>query len=1010
VNVPQRLSDSRIDVRVPVHFTFNGRNYQGCKGDTLASALLANRVDVVARSWKYHRPRGVYGCGVEEPNAIVQLETGGFTVPNACATEVELYEGLVARSVNCWPSVEHDLMAVAGVFGRLLPVGFYYKTFMWPKRLWPLYEHYIRRASGFGTAADIPDAERYDKMNVHCDVLVAGGGPAGLSAALAAGRTGARVILADQQSEFGGGLLSLREMIGAGDWTASVPGVAASSASEWLRNVVVELSAMPDVRLLTRSTVFGYHDHNFLTINQRLTDHLPPSARRGFRERLWRVRAKQVILATGAIERPIVFGNNDRPGVMLTSAVSAFINRFGVKLGSRAVVFTNNDAAYRTALDLLHAGIAVAAIVDARASVNGEWVRRVRDKRVPVIENAVVVDVKGTKRVRAVEVMSLDDSGEKVSGVVRTIESDLLAVSGGFNPTVHLHAQSGGKPRFDETKACFVPGQAVQGECSVGACNGTSSASGCIAEGFAAGAVAAQRTGFASQAGSASLEAVADPVRRLWIVPSQQPIGRGPKQFIDMQNDVTASDIVLAAREGYHSIEHVKRYTAMGFGTDQGKLGNINGLAILAQALGNDIASTGTTTFRPNYTPVTFGAIAGLDLGDLFEPIRKTALHEWHAEHGAAFENVGQWKRPWYYPRPGESMQEAVNRECLAARNGVGIIDASTLGKIDVQGPDATVLLNWVYTNAWSKLGIGRARYGLMLDENGMVMDDGVTTRLGDDHFLMTTTTGGAARVTAWLERWLQTEWPHLKVYLTSVTDHWATMAVVGPKSRGVVQAVCSDIDFSPGSFPFMSCREGTVAGVPARVMRISFSGELAYEVNVSANAAHHVWEALMKVGEPHDITPYGTETMHVLRAEKGFIIVGQETDGSVTPLDLGMDWIIAKGKDFTGRRSLFRSDTAREDRKQLVGLLTEQPHEVLPEGGQIVEDAAPSRARRMQGHVTSSYFSACLHRSIALALVRNGRSRIGEIVQILVVDGRAMKAKIVKPVFVDPEGARQNV
>jgi sarcosine oxidase subunit alpha len=466
---------------------------------------------------------------------------------------------------------------------------------------------------------------------------------------------------------------------------------------------------------------------------------------------------------------------------------------------------------------------------------------------------------------------------------------------------------------------------------------------------------------------------------------------------------------LLAAREGYHSIEHMKRYTALSFGTDQGKLGNINGMAILAKALGNDIPGTGTTTFRPNYTPITFGAIAGPDLGDLFEPVRKTALHQWHEDRGALFENVGQWKRPWYYPKADESIQEAVNRECLATRNSVGIMDASTLGKIDIQGPDATTLLNRVYTNAWTKLGIGRSRYGLMLDENGMVMDDGVTTRLAENHFLMTTTTGGADRVMAWLERWLQTEWPQLKVYLTSVTDHFATAAVAGPNSRKVLQAVCHDIDFSPESFPFMACREGIAAGVPARVMRVSFSGELAYEVNVCANEARHVWEALMAAGAAHGITPYGTETMHVLRAEKGFIIVGQDTDGSVTPVDLGMDWIIAKGKDFIGRRSLLRSDMVRGDRKQLVGLLTDDPMEVLPEGGQIVVDASAPVPVPMLGHVTSSYFSANLNRSIALALLKGGRNRKGEKVEIPLGGGRPIRAIITEPVFIDPEGARQN-
>ncbi len=1010
MSVPQRLAACRVDVGVPLRFTFNGRRYLGYKGDTLASALLANGVNVVARSWKYHRPRGIYAGGVEEPNAIVQLETGAHAVPNARATEVELYEGLVAKSVNCWPSVEHDFMAVVGLLGRILPAGFYYKTFMWPKRLWPRYEHYIRSASGFGSAPDVPDGERYDRMNVHCDVLVAGGGPAGLAAALAAGRSGARVILVDEHAEFGGFLLSSRMTDPDDDWTAKIPGIAATSADEWLRKVTAELATMPEVRMLTRSTVFGYHDHNFLTINQRLTDHLPVPDRRGFRERIWCVRARQVVLATGAIERPIVFGNNDRPGVMLASAVSSFVNCYGVKVGSHAVIFTNNDAAYRSAIDLTRAGIAVQAIVDARPAADGKWTRRARAMQLPIIENGIVVDVKGRQRVRGVEVMTLDTSGTGAVGPVRTIECDLLGVSGGYSPTVHLHAQSGGRPRFDARKGCFVPDASVQNERSVGACKGTWSTEACIAEGFSAGAAATAHAGFANPFGDCPIAAADDSIRPLWLVPTREPVARGPKRFVDLQNDVTAADIELAAREGYHSIEHVKRYTALGFGTDQGKLGNINGMAILARALGNDIATTGTTTFRPNYTPVSFGAIAGRDLGDLFEPIRKTALHGWHAEHGALFENVGQWKRPWYYPRPDESMRDAVNRECLAARNGVAMMDASTLGKIDIQGPDAAELLNWVYTNAWTKLGIGRSRYGLMLDENGMVMDDGVTTRLADHHFLMTTTTGGAARVMAWLERWLQTEWPHLKVYLTSVTDHWATAAVVGPKSRTVLQAVCRDIDFSAEAFPFMSCREGTVAGVAARVVRISFSGELAYEVNVEANEARHVWEALMTAGAPHGITPYGTETMHVLRAEKGFIIVGQDTDGSVTPLDLGMDWIVAKGKDFIGRRSLLRSDTARDDRKQLVGLLTQRPDDVLPEGGQIVDDAQSGGTRAMLGHVTSSYFSACLDRSIALALLAGGRKRIDQVVQIPLAEGRVIEATVVKPVFIDPEGLRQNV
>jgi sarcosine oxidase, subunit alpha len=1001
----------RIDRAQPVDFTFNGRGYRGFAGDTLASALLANGITLVARSWKYHRPRGVFSSGVEEPNAIVQLESGAWAVPNARATEVALYEGLAARSVNCWPDPGNDLMGVAQLFARFMPAGFYYKTFMWPRTFWMKYEHLIRRASGLGEAPPLADPSTYNKTNAYCDVLVAGAGPAGISAAMAAGRAGARVILADEQAEMGGSLLALA--------AGASPAIDGRPAAAWREAALAELAAMPNVRLLPRSTVFGYHDCNYLTICERLHDHLPIPQRFGQRERIWRVRAKEVVLATGAQERPLVFGNNDRPGIMLASAASAYANRYGVRLASRAVVFTNNDAGYRSALDLARSGVVVAAVVDSRAPVTAA-AQAVAPARagppsfraagIEVIEGSVVVDTRGRKRVSAVEVMAFD--GERASGSPRLIECDLVAVSGGFSPVVHLHAQSGGRPRWDEARACFVPGASVQAERSVGGCNGAFDLAASIAEGHAGGLEAARRTGFES-AGSLPPSVEGDggperPLEPLWLVPA--PPGRSPKQFVDLQNDVSAADIALAAREGYRSIEHVKRYTALGFGTDQGKLGNVNGMAILARSLGQSIAATGTTTFRPNYTPVTFGALAGRDLGELFDPVRTTALHEWHVEQGAPFENVGQWKRPWYFPRPGESMHDAVKRECLAARNAVAVMDASTLGKIDIQGPDAAKFLDLVYTNGWSKLAVGRCRYGLMLDENGMVMDDGVTTRLAENRYLMTTTTGGAARVMAWLERWLQTEWPQFKVYLTSVTDQWATAAVVGPKSREVMRALCADIDFSEAAFPFMSYREGTVAGVAARVMRISFSGELAYEVNVPANLALGVWQALIREGAPHGITPYGTETMHVLRAENGYVIVGQDTDGSVTPLDLGMDWIVSKDKDFIGRRSLARPDTARTDRKQLVGLLSEDPNAVLPEGAQLVVDPGVTPPVPMLGHVTSSYMSAALGRSIALALVKDGRRRMGEVLSAPLADGRVIRAKVVKPVFLEQENRGQTL
>ncbi|MFX1676431.1 sarcosine oxidase subunit alpha family protein [Paraburkholderia sp. A2WS-5] len=990
----------RINRAIPLSFTFNGRTYQGYQGDTLASALLANDVHFVARSFKYHRPRGIVTADVAEPNAVVQLERGAYTVPNARSTEIELYQGLVATSVNAEPDLEHDRMAINQKFSRFLPAGFYYKTFMWPRKFWPKYEEKIREAAGLGKAPEVRDGDRYDKCFAHCDVLVVGGGPTGLLAAHTAGRAGARVILVDDQRELGGSLLSCKTEIDG------------RPAIQWVEKIEAELAAMPDVKILSRSTAFGYQDHNLVTVTQRLTEHLPVSTRKGTRELLWKIRAKRVILATGAHERPIVFGNNDLPGVMMASAVCTYIHRYGVLPGRKVVVFANNDAGYRCALDVKACGAEV-TVVDSRAQGKGALQDAARRQGVKIMNNAAIMAAHGKLRVNSVEVVAYQNG--QTGAKLADLPCDLVAMSGGFSPVLHLFAQSGGKAHWNDAKACFTPGKRMQQEVSVGAAVGEFSLARGLTQAVDAGIDATKSLGFTvtrPQVPKAA-EITETPLQPLWLVGSRKAAPRGPKQFVDFQNDVAASDILLAAREGFESVEHVKRYTAMGFGTDQGKLGNINGMAILADALGKSIPETGTTTFRPNYTPVTFGTVAGRELGDFLDPIRKTCIHEWHEENGALFEDVGNWKRPWYYPKKGEDMHAALRRECLAVRNSVGILDASTLGKIDIQGPDAAKLLNWVYTNPWLKLEVGKCRYGLMLDENGMVFDDGVTVRLGAQHYMMTTTTGGAARVLTWLERWLQTEWPDMKVRLSSVTDHWATFAVVGPKSRKVLQKVCRDIDFDNAAFPFMSYRNGTVAGVKSRVMRISFSGELAYEVNVPANAGRAVWEALMAAGAEFNITPYGTETMHVLRAEKGYIIVGQDTDGSVTPFDLGMGGLVSQTKDFLGRRSLKRSDTAKDGRKQFVGLLTDDAKFVLPEGGQIVDVNAQQRAdgtTPMLGHVTSSYYSPILDRSIALAVVKGGHNKTGEYVAISMADGRRVKAKIASPIFYDTEGVRQHV
>lgn len=995
----------RVERGQPLTFTFNGQNYQGYAGDTLASALLANGVDVVGRSFKYSRPRGIVAAGAEEPNAILQLgSTEQAQVPNIRATQQALYGGLVASSTNGWPSVNTDLMGILGkVGGGMMPPGFYYKTFMYPQNLWLTYEKYIRKAAGLGRSPTEVDPDIYDHLNQHCDVLVVGAGPAGLAAALAAGRSGARVILADEQEEFGGSLLDTRETLDG------------KPAAEWVAKALAELASLPEVTLLPRATVNGYHDHNFLTIHQRLTDHLGEVAPRGqARHRVHRVRAKRVVLAAGAHERPLVYANNDVPGNMLAGAVSTYVNRYGVAPGRELVLSTNNDYAYRVVLDWLDAGQKVVAVADARSNPRGAWVEEARARGVRILTGSAVVECRGSKRVTGARICAIDVKGHRVTSPGEVVDCDLIVSSGGYSPVVHLASHLGGKPTWREDILAFVPSEGgFQKRLCAGAVNGVFGLGDVLADGYEAGAKAAAEAGFKPVEGVVPKAAIRheEPTLALFQVPHDKSTARAPKQFVDLQNDVTAAGIELATREGFESVEHVKRYTALGFGTDQGKLGNINGLAIAARSMGISVAEMGTTMFRPNYTPVTFGAVAGRHCGHLFDPKRYTAMHSWHLAQGAEFEDVGQWKRPWYFPRNGEDLHAAVARECKAVRESVGILDASTLGKIDIQGPDAREFLNRVYTNAWTKLDVGKARYGLMCKEDGMVFDDGVTACVGDNHFIMTTTTGGAARVMEWLELYHQTEWPEMKVYFTSVTDHWATMTLSGPNSRKLLAEV-TDIDLDKDAFPFMSWKEGKVGGVPARVFRISFTGELSYEVNVQADYALGVWKQLIEAGKKYNLTPYGTETMHVLRAEKGFIIVGQDTDGSVTPDDLGMGWCVGRNKPFSwiGWRGMNRQDCLREDRKQLVGLKPLDPNKVLPEGAQLVFDPKQSIPMKMVGHVTSSYMSASLGHAFALAVVKGGLKRMGERVFAPLADGSVIEAEICSSVFYDPKGDRQNV
>lgn len=847
--------------------------------------------------------------------------------------------------------------------------------------------------SGRGRLDPAPDPAVYDKKYVHTDVLVVGAGPAGLAAAATAAGSGARVLLLDDQPEPGGSLLA-----------GGLDRVAALRAA---------LEAAPEAVVLSRTSAFGAYDDNYVTALQRRTDHLGPAAPEGVsRQRLWHIRARRVVLATGAHERPLVFAGNDRPGVMLAGAVRTYLGRYGVAAGSRVVVSTTDDSAYETVADLHAAGVAVAAVVDARAGRSARAAEVAAATGVPVRTSAAVVGTAGASRITSVTVRGIDADGEP-TGNAESFDCDLLAVSGGWSPVVHLHSQRQGRLRWDADRAAFVPAGTVPGQRIAGAANGTYDLDGCLAEGARAGALAATEAGFPvpvpplAAASAGTLPGA--PTRALWLVPGTD--GTWDTHFVDLQRDVTVADLRRSTGTGMRGVEHVKRYTSLGTANDQGKTSGVNAIGVIAGLLGASPGEIGTTAYRAPYTPVAFAALAGRERGELFDPVRTTSLHAWHLAHGAVFEDVGQWKRPRYYPRPGEDMDAAVARECRAAREGVAVMDASTLGKIEIRGADAGEFLDRVYTNAFRKLRPGTARYGVMCKPDGMIFDDGVTLRLDGSRYFTTTTTGNAAAVLDWLEEWLQTEWPELDVYCTSVTEQWATIAVVGPRSRQVLAPLAPEVDLSAEAFPFMAFRRTTLAcGVPARICRISFSGELAYEINVSAWYGQAVWERVHEAGQPYGITPYGTEAMHVLRAEKGYIIVGQDTDGTVTPQDAGMAWVVSRHKEFLGKRSFSRADTARPDRRHLVGLLPADRTTRLPEGTQLVApDVRPDTMPvPMLGHVTSSYHSPALGRPFALALVAGGRSRIGETL-LAPVGEDLVPVEVTDCVLYDPEGTKRD-
>ena len=992
-------SSQYIDETTRVSFKFNGTTYYGFKGDTLASALLANNVHLVGRSFKYHRPRGIMTSGSEEPNAIVQINPNtNRTEPNVRATEVEIYEGMEASSQNCWPSVNFDIGGINNFLSPFFPAGFYYKTFMWPASFWEKYEYFIRHSAGLGKSPTLKDPDIYDHRNIHCDVLVVGAGISGILAAKNAAKNNYKTLLLDEKNELGGSTIYENNESNKIDNKIS---------SEWLKKEIEELKNIKNLEIKTRTSVAAYHQYNYLLARENLTDHLEKKDKTNkIRQRLLKIRAKKVILATGALERPMVFNNNDRPGIMLSSAIKKYSDFYGVACGSKIVFFTNNDSAYESALSLNDKGIKVEAIVDIRKQSETNLEKRVIDAGIKIYWEHTVVDTSGYKRLNNVSIMKLSNDGTSVTGNKISISCDCLGVAGGWTPAVHLYTQSGSKLAFDEDKKIFIPNKNNSDQISVGSCCGDFKLDEILKnlneklKDF----LDINKTDFENITVNNDQEISK---RNIWLLPSDKALGK-TKPFVDYQNDATAKDIKLALREGFRSIEHVKRYTTTGMGTDQGKLGNMHALGIIADTAGVKMGELGTTTFRPPYTPLTFGTIVGRNVGKFFDIFRRTPMNDWHVEQKAEFENVGQWKRAWYYPINGETIHQAVQRESKAARESSGILDASTLGKIDIQGSDASEFLNRVYTNAWSKLGIGKCRYGLMLNEDGMVYDDGVTTRLGENHYLMTTTTGGAANVLGKLEDYLQTEWPELDVYLTSVTDQFATASLCGPNSKKILKKIIPDLDLSDENFPHMSFKEAKIGNIVCRIMRISFTGEQSFEINVQASYGKALWEKCIEAGKEFNITPYGTETMHLLRAEKGFIIVGQDTDGTMTPIDLQMDWIVSKKKyDFIGKRSLYRSDTMREDRKQLVGLLTDDPKVVLEEGAQIVSEL-DKKPVEMLGHVTSSYFSPNLNKSIALAVVRGGKDMMGKKLFIPMED-KTINVTVSNPVFFDQTNERLN-
>ena len=985
----------------PIEFSFNGKRFKGFQGDTLAAGLLANDQVLVGRSFKYHRPRGIVASGPEEPNALVNLGQGARLEPNQRTTTTELFDGLVSTSQNHWPSLEFDVGVVNNYAARFMPAGFYYKTFIHPRPMWKhVFEPVIRRAAGLGKAPTQGDADRYEQAYAFCDVLVVGAGVAGLLAAKAAADAGSRVILLEQTPTLGG-----RAPVDDSD-------IQGQPVDSWLAAIESDLAARDNVTIHTRTCGFGVYDHGYVLADERVADHTPGDGRP--KHRLWRIRAGQIITATGAIERPLSFAGNDIPGVMLAGAVRDYVVNFAVSSGDRTVVVTNNDSAYQTALALRAAGLDVPAILDARETADGALPQAARAAGIRVLTGKAIASVKGGKRVTGVAICAQAGEG----AVQEEIACDAVAMSGGWSPVVHLWSHCGGKLTWDDSISAFIPdptrpplnhdGSAMVQV--VGAAAGLLDLPA-ILEGVAQIAVSARVETQArrKEDGKKPVKTSVE-IPPVWVMPQGAPITLRSKMWLDYQNDVKVSDVQLASREGYQSVEHTKRYTTLGMATDQGKLSNINGLAILADSLGQEIPQVGTTTFRPPYTPVTIGALAGESRGDIFQPLRRTPMHEIHEKAGAYFEPVGLWRRPYCFPRAGETHEQAVHREVLNTRQNLGLLDASTLGKIIVKGPDAGRFLDMLYTGVMSTLPIGKCRYGLMCNEQGFLSDDGVVARIDEQTWLCHTTSGGADRIHAWMEDWLQCEWWDWQVYTANVTEQYAQVAIVGPNARKLLQ-VLGGMDVSKEALPFMQWADGTLAGFPVRAYRISFSGELSYEIAVPASHGAAFWAACVEAGKALGAMPYGTECLHVMRAEKGFIMIGDETDGTVIPQDLGLDWAISKKKtDYLGKRGQERVYLASPDRWKLVGFET-LDGSVVPDGSYIVADGVNgNNQRNVQGRVTSTYHSPTLKRGIAMGLLKQGPARMGEVVEFNTVAGGTVKARVRDTVFFDKDGEKQNV